>query len=100
MTVELVWAAGDHVGNRLGDAVNLQHGSRSSRVIQTSDTAHPIVKLKKNNSNRESSHCKEATTVCLVPGITSDTTSDISSTCDVLAHVAGRRDCQPRPSSQ
>ncbi len=33
-------------------------------------------------------------------GITTDTTSDISSTCVVLALVAGRQDCQPRPNSQ
>ncbi len=33
-------------------------------------------------------------------GITTDTTSDISSTCVVLALVAGRKDCQPRPNSQ
>ena len=33
-------------------------------------------------------------------GITTDTTSNISSTCVVLALVAGRRDCQPRPNSK
>ncbi len=33
-------------------------------------------------------------------GITTDTTSNISSTCVVLALVAGHRDCQPRPNSQ
>ena len=33
-------------------------------------------------------------------GITTDTTCNISSTCVVLALVAGRKDCQPRPGSQ
>ncbi len=33
-------------------------------------------------------------------GITTNTTSDFSSTCVVLALVAGRQDCQPRPNSQ
>ena len=32
-------------------------------------------------------------------GITTNTTSNISSTCLVLALVAGRQDCQPRPNS-
>ncbi len=33
-------------------------------------------------------------------GITTDTVCNISSTCVVLALVAGRKDCQPRPNSQ
>ncbi len=33
-------------------------------------------------------------------GITTDTASDLSSTCVVLELVAGRLDCQPRPNSQ
>ncbi len=33
-------------------------------------------------------------------GITTNTTSDFSSACVVLALVAGRQDCQPRPNSQ
>ena len=33
-------------------------------------------------------------------GITTNTTSDFSSTCVMLALVAGRQDCQPRPNSQ
>jgi len=32
--------------------------------------------------------------------IATNTTSDFSSTCVVLALVAGRQDCQPRPNSQ
>ncbi len=33
-------------------------------------------------------------------GITTDTTSNLSSTCVVLALVAGRQNCQPWPNSQ
>ena len=49
--------------------------------------------------NRGSTHILRAFYFADI-GITTDTTSNISSTCVVLALVAGRRDCQPCPNSQ
>ena len=53
--------------------------------------------------NRASTHILRAfysADIGVIIPITTDTTSNISSTCVVLALVAGRRDCPPRPNNQ
>ena len=99
------------------------HFAGSFSHTQTSDCSHSSTADQQRTQLQSASH----ESVCLVPewtsiclcliaifgqattyvrafysadiGITTATTSDVSSTCIVLALVAGRQDCQPYPNT-